>query len=213
VFRPNRQRIWDVVNEAWVTTECSGDGNPTLRDSVFSRYLGDTFIDEAFTAARAADPDAKLYYNDFSAEAMNDKADAIYQMVSGMIDRGIPIDGVGFQMHYGAPHDVPPVAEFVQNMQRFADLGLEIVISEMDMHVCDGMTPEQQATNYHDIVAACVAQPGCKAITLWGVTDRYSWLNSWDKINCSGSASPLLWDDNFQKKPAYTAVLDALTGR
>ena len=98
-------------------------------------------------------------------------------------------------------------------MQRFADLGLEIVISEVDMHVCDGMTPEQQAAIYHDIVAACVAQPACKAVTLWGVTDRYTWLDDWDKIDCSGSASPLLWDSNFNKKPAYTAVLDALTGR
>ena len=78
-----------------------------------------------------------------------------------MVSRGIPIDGVGMQMHVGAPHDDPPVAEFTENMQRFAELGLEVAITEMDMHVCAGETPEQQAAKYHDIVAACVAQPAC----------------------------------------------------
>lgn len=199
---------WDVVNEAW-----ENDGS-ALRDSPFSRQLGTGFIDEAFAAARAADPNAKLYYNDFHADGLDPKSDAIYTMLKGMVDRKVPIDGLGLQMHGGTPNPYPTVAEIKQNMQRIADLGLEILISEMDAHVCDGLTSQQQATWYHDVVEACVAQPKCTAITFWGTTDKYSWLNSFTETNCNGKdPSGCLWDNNYMKKPAYTAVMNALTGR
>jgi GH35 family endo-1,4-beta-xylanase len=117
-------------------------------------------------------------------------------------------------MHLGLPNDKPPVEDIIANMQRIVDLGLEVLISEMDDHRCDGETLDEQATRYHDIVAACVAQPKCPAITFWGISDRDSWLNSWDELNCTGhTPSGLLWDDNFQKKPDYQGVLDALNGR
>jgi endo-1,4-beta-xylanase len=199
---------WDVVNEAW-----ENDGSK-LRDSPFSLRIGAGFIDEAFIAAHAADPNAKLYYNDFRADGLNAKADAIYNMVKGMVERGIPINGVGLQMHEGTPNPYPTVAEIAQNMQRIADLGLEVFISEMDAHVCDGMTAQQQATWYHDVVAACVAQPKCTAITFWGTSDRFSWLNTFNETNCGGmNPSGCLWDSNWMKKLAYTGVLNALTGR
>jgi endo-1,4-beta-xylanase len=84
----------------------------------------------------------------------------------------------------------------------------------MDAHVCDGLTSQQQQQWYHDVVAACVAQPRCTAITFWGTTDKYSWLNSFDLTNCGGKdPSGCLWDANYKKKPAYTGVMDALTGR
>ncbi|HEX2658223.1 MAG TPA: endo-1,4-beta-xylanase, partial [Polyangia bacterium] len=199
---------WDVVNEAW-----ENDGSK-LRDSPFSRQLGAGFIDEAFAAAHAADPNAKLYYNDFRADGMNAKSESIYMMLKGMVERKVPINGLGLQMHEGTPNPYPKVSEIAQNMQRIADLGLEILVSEMDAHVCDGMTSQQQTAWYHDVVAACVAQPKCTAITFWGTTDKYSWLSSFTETNCNGKdPSGCLWDNNYTKKPAYTGVMNALTGR
>jgi endo-1,4-beta-xylanase len=89
-----------------------------------------------------------------------------------------------------------------------------VLYSEMDVHRCEGMTEAQQVTTYHDLIAACVAEPRCIAATFWGITDKYSWLNSYSPLGCSGSTKALgdLWDDNFKKKPAYTGVLNALLG-
>ena len=205
---------WDVVNEAWVTPGRTGDGTPTLRDSVFSRLLGESFIDEAFIAARAADPDATLIYNDFANEGLSDKSDHIYEMVKDMKMRDIPIDGVGMQMHVGV-NTAPSVADVTANMQRLAELGLKIYVSEMDVNGCAGYDADEQRAWYHDMVAVCVAQPACVAFTIWGITDKYSWLNgSQDDSMCSGGQSPrpLLWDDNYGKKPTYTGVLEALLG-
>jgi endo-1,4-beta-xylanase len=94
------------------------------------------------------------------------------------------------------------------------DLGLDVLFSEMDVHRCEGMTEAQQVTLHHDLVAACVGEPRCIAVTFWGITDKYSWLNSYSPLGCTGTTKPLgnLWDDNFKKKPAYTGVLNALLG-
>jgi len=199
---------WDVVNEA---VSLDGKG---MRDSPFYRYLGETFIDEAFQAARDADPSAKLYYNDYNCEGLTPKANKVYDLVKGMKERGVEFDGVGLQMHYGEPNEAVPLDDFVANMQRYADLDLDILISEMDVHVCAGLSPTQQQAIYHDIVAACVAQPRCIAVTFWGVNDNYSWLNDEPDLGCSAGEKPLglLWDDSFKKKPAYTGVLNALLG-
>ena len=205
---------WDVVSEAWTTTSDTGDGSPALRDSVFLRYLGPSYIDQAFTAARIAAPNALLFYDDFSIEGMNDKSNSVYEMVSDMKTRGIPIDGVSMQMHIGTPNDTPSAAEVAENMQRIAGLGLKIMIGAMDVNGCDGYTLEQERALYHDLVAVCVAQPACTAITMGGISDRYSWLNDSAESGCGSQAPrPLLWDDDYAKKPAYTGVMEALTGR
>jgi endo-1,4-beta-xylanase len=199
---------WDVVNEAF-------DDDATRRDSIFQRYLGDSYIEEAFIAARAADPTVKLYYNDYDIESAYDKADAVYEMVADFVARDIPIDGVGMQMHTRTTDEDPPVPEFIVNLERILALGLEVVISEMDVRLCADGTFEKQKVRYHDIVAACVARPGCNAITVWGITDQYSFLNARTDLVCQGSEPPrpLLWDDNYQVKPAYDGLLEALAGR
>jgi endo-1,4-beta-xylanase len=200
---------WDVVNEAWDPED------PTmLRDSVFTRVLGPSYIDEAFNAARAADPDAKLYYNDYGTDGLSTKANSVYEMVRDMKARGIPIDGVGLQMHWRSVGSTLTAEEVTQNIQRLGELGLEVVISEMDVQLCRGGTLEDQRVRYHDIVAACVSQPNCTAVTFWGITDKYSWLNDLD-LGCTDgeTPSPLLFDDNYQKKLAYSGVMDALLGR
>jgi len=201
-------QAWDVVNEA---VSLDGTG---MRDSPFYRYLGETFIDEAFKAARAADPDAKLYYNDYNCEGLTPKANKVFELVKGMKERNVPFDGVGLQLHYGEPNQAVPTADFAANLQRYIDLDLDVLISEMDVHVCAGLSPTDQQAIYHDLVAVCVAQPRCVAITFWGINDKYSWLNDEDDLGCAAGKKPLglLWDDNFKKKPAYTGVLEALLG-
>lgn len=199
---------WDVVNEAW-------DDNGELRDSVWSRVLGQSFIEEAFRAARAADPTVKLYYNDYDIESDYPKADAVYAMAQDFVARGVPIDGIGMQMHTRTADEDPPIPEFVANIDRFIALGLEVVLSEMDVRLCADGTFEKQAERYHDIIAVCVARPKCTAITFWGISDKYSFLNSRTDLACQGSEPPrpLLWTDDYVKKPAFQAVIDALIGR
>ena len=198
---------WDVVNEAF-----NDDG--TLRDSIFSRYLGESFIEEAFIAAREADPDVKLYYNDYDIESAYDKADSAYELAKDFVEREIPIDGIGMQMHTRTTDEDPPVPEFEYNLQRLLDLDLEVVLSEMDVRFCEGGTEAQQSNRFHDIIEVCLQYEGCTAITIWGITDKYSFLNDRTDLQCQGNGTPrpLLWDDDYNEKPAYDGVLNALLG-
>lgn len=199
---------WDVVNEAF-------DSSGNLRNTVFSRVLGDSFIELAFRTARAADPDVKLYYNEYDVESAYPKSDGVYLLLKGLRERGVPIDGVGMQMHTRTRDEDPPVPEFVANLDRFAALGLDVTLSEMEIRICSDGTLELQKQRYHDVIAACVAHPGCGDITIWGIPDKYSFLNGNAGLECvdGGDPRPLLWDDDYQKKPAYDGVLDALLGR
>jgi len=192
---------WDVVNEA------VADTGQSLRSSVFYQLLGESYLDDAFNAAHAADPDARLYYNEYGAEGLGAKSEYVYRLVKAMLARGVPIHGVGLQMHTG-PADAPSTVDIAANMQRLAALGLDVVISEMDVPICAGDL-DAQSTRFHDIVAACVGQPACKAITVWGLTDKYSWRNG---TGCS-APRPLLFDDNYIAKPAHAGVLNAFLGR
>jgi GH35 family endo-1,4-beta-xylanase len=123
-----RMYAWDVVNEA------IADNGLGLRDTVFSQKLGPDFIAWAFREAHRADPHAKLFYNDFDAETVNAKSNAIYALVQGLLAAGAPIDGVGFQMHFDAA-TAPSTADMVANLTRFTALGLDVNISELDVTV------------------------------------------------------------------------------
>lgn len=183
---------WDVVNEAFQ------DGSSgARRSSPFQDKLGDGFIEEAFKTARAADPAAKLCYNDYNTDGVNAKSTAVYNMVKDFKARGVPIDCVGFQGHFNSNSPVP--SDFQANLQRFADLGVDVQMTETDIEG-SGTT---QANNYSTVVKGCMAVTRCTGITVWGVTDKYSWRSS---------GTPLLFDGNYQKKPAYDAVLSALGG-
>ncbi|MGK3962515.1 endo-1,4-beta-xylanase [Sorangium sp. So ce118] len=211
----DRVHTWDVVNEAVLTDSDTGVGNPRMRPSVFFNALGERFLDLAFEIAREQDPTAKLYYNDYSIDALNDKADFVYEMVKGMVERGVPIDGVGFQMHIGPPNNEAGGADVAANLKRFSELGLEVLISEMDINRCSNqVTAEEQLAYYHDIVEACFQLPKCVGITFWGINDGRSWLNGWSGALCNGQSSQsLLFNDQYQKKETYNKVMDALLGR
>lgn len=197
-----RVHAWDVVNEA-VSEDGSG-----LRDTVFRQKLGDGYIADAFRLAREADPGALLFYNDYGGEGSGAKSNRIYDLVRTLLADGVPIDGVGLQMHVSA-NSRPGDGSIAANMQRLAGLGLRVHISEMDVKVngVAGTTAqklEAQKAAYKSIVAVCLAEPRCEAITFWGVSDAHTWI--------SGD-TPLLFDAQYAAKPAYSGVLDALRGR
>ncbi len=178
---------WDVVNEAF-----EWDGS--RRQSNLQQQMGDGWIEEAFRAADAADPNATLCYNDYGTDGINAKSDGIYRMVQDFLARGVPIDCVGFQSHLDSNSDL---SSYQQNLQRFADLGVDVQITELDV----GGSGSAQANVYRQVTEACVAVSRCNGITVWGITDKYSWR---------AGSTPLLFDANYQKKEAYNAVLTAL---
>ncbi len=199
---------WDVVNEAW------NDDGATLRDCPFHRHIGAEYIDEAFRYARQVDADAKLFYNDYDAEDMGAKSDAVYDMVAGMRERGVPIDGVGLQMHLRIPDTEPSIADLEANIARLTALGLEVHLSEVDIRLCNGETEAMQSERWHDVVEVCMQEPLCTAITTWGITDKYSWVNTPGPPDCPNGETPhpLLWDDAYGRKPAYDGFMAALLG-
>ena len=197
---------WDVVNEA-VAADGSG-----LRDTVFSRGLGPDYIADAFYTAREADSQALLFYNEYDAEGKGTKSDRVYELVKGLKQRGVPIDGVGMQMHVDAT-SYPQPAEIAANVQRLVALGLLVNISEMDVRIrtaagTNAQRLDLQKRVFHDIVAVCAAEPRCHAVTFWGFTDKHSWIDSF-----FGADDPLLFDEGYRAKPAFFGVEDAFLGR
>ncbi len=194
---------WDVVNEA-VAEDGSG-----LRDTVFRQKLGEGYLDLAFRTAHEADPDALLVYNDYGAEGGGRKSDEVFALVRRLRERGVPVGGVGLQMHVVAQNR-PPGGEIAANMRRLAELGLVVNVSEMDVRIRDVAGDNRsrldvQRREYEDIVAVCVVEPRCHAVTFWGFTDHYSWIDSF-----FGPDDPLLFDDAYVAKPAFFGVQDAL---
>jgi endo-1,4-beta-xylanase len=144
---------------------------------------------------------------------VNPKSDRIYAMVRDFKDRGVPIAGVGFQMHLGLHPEVTSIAE---NIGRFTALGIQVHITEMDVALpidadgnATGTDLQRQAEIYRQIAAACLSHPGCTAIQTWGFTDKYSWIGSHSK-HTQGAA--LLFDQEYRAKPAYDSLRLALEG-
>ena len=200
-------RAWDVVNEAVDIATDSG-----YTDSVFYRTLGPGYIADAFHWARAADPEALLFYNEVGIERMGPKSEFTYQLMKDLLADGVPIDGIGLQSHVST-HRYPSAQDLRENIRRFTELGLIVNISEVDARTV--LMPGDRASRWHmqrlafqQITGACVLE-GCEAVTFWGFTDRYSWIHD----DSPEPDDPLLFDQEYQVKPAYQGVLDGLTGR
>lgn len=197
-----RVRSWDVVNEA-----LNEDG--TLRSSFWRNTLGDGYLAEAFRAARAADPNAELCINDFNTDGIGAKSNGMFSLVQSLLSQGVPINCVGFQGHLAIQFSFP--GQLQQNLQRFAALGLNVKITELDVRMqlpIDATKLTTQATYFRNVVNACLAVARCNQLTIWGFTDRFSWVES----TFPGQGAALPFDANYQPKPAYTAVHDALAG-
>jgi endo-1,4-beta-xylanase len=226
---------WDVVNEGFdelhpgqlrstiwrdqpgigiaTSFDPRASSNPVRPDARnWQQTYSYIYIERCFRWAHEADAQALLFYNEAEAEPMNLKSDAIYAMVRDFRQRGVPIDGVGFEMHIGNLH--PDIASISANIGRFTVLGIQVHITEMDVSLpvdANGnASPEDlqgQAEVYRQIDAACLAHRGFTAIQTWGFTDKYSWIGSHSK-KTRGAALP--FDRNYLPKPAYYALREAV---
>ncbi|MCS7338608.1 MAG: endo-1,4-beta-xylanase [Verrucomicrobiae bacterium] len=219
-----RIKGWDVVNEAL-------DEDGRLRQTPWLRIIGDDYIAKAFEFAHEADPEAELYYNDFSLEN-KPKRDGAVALIKRLKAQGIPITGVGLQGHYTL--NWPSKKQLAETIRAFSELGLKVMITELDVDVlpradahrgADLMVRYQHdpklnpytaglpdsvqrklAKRYADIFDVLVRHSDAVTrVTFWGVTDRDSWLNYWPMPGRTNH--PLLFDRHYQPKPAFYAVL------
>ncbi|KJA14514.1 glycoside hydrolase family 10 protein [Hypholoma sublateritium FD-334 SS-4] len=190
--------IWDVVNEPF-----NDDG--TFRETVFYNTIGPSYIPLALRTARSADPRAKLYINDYNIEGLGAKSTAMLNLVQQLKRGRVPIDGIGVQGHL-VVGEVPTTIQ--ANLQAFADLGVEVAITELDIRMDLPVTNAklaQQKVDYQTVISACKAVKGCIGVTIWDWTDKYSWVPG----VFPGQGAPLPWDENLVKKPAYDGIVDA----
>ena len=191
---------WDVVNEPF-----NDDG--TWRDTTWLRALGPDYVGLAFAWARAADPHAKLYLNDYNVESIGPKSNAMYALVQDLLARGIPVQGVGFQAHLGIEPGFPGTLR--ENLERFAGLGLDVAITEADVRMSLPPTPATLATQaeyFARLMQACLDVPRCVSFTVWGFADGHSWVPR----AFEGYGAATLFDDRLQPKPAYAALSEVL---
>ncbi|MGW6893133.1 endo-1,4-beta-xylanase [Streptomyces chartreusis] len=191
---------WDVVNEAF-----NEDG--TYRETLFYKTLGPGYIADALRWAHQADPKAKLYLNDYNVEATGPKSDAYYELAKELKAQGIPLHGFGLQTHLALQYGYPATLE--DNLRRFARLGLDTALTEVDVRMQLPVTEEKQdrqAEWYRDMTEACLAVRRCVGITVWDYTDKYSWIPAF----FPGEGAALPWDEELRPKPAYFALRGAL---
>jgi endo-1,4-beta-xylanase len=220
---------WDVVGDAFLP-----DGTP--RPTIWQQVIGDDYLRIAFEAAREADPDAVLFYDDFyddvavtqdavasgvpivpGANAERSTCDdvpkcvGVRDRIAALVAAGVPIDGVGFQSHLFSPDP----ADFTQLTAWVGELGLTWAVTEFDVplpvtEISNPETLEFQAQVYADALAACVDAEACDTFVTWGISDRFSPISS----ETGGAFDAALWfDANDQPKPAFDAMADVLTER
>jgi endo-1,4-beta-xylanase len=205
---------WDVVNEAL-------NENGTYRSSVWYDTIGEAFLPLAFKFAAEATPKSKLYYNDYNLEYGQNKTAGAARIVELIKSYGVRIDGVGFQAHLAAeatgtvPDGPPSKDTLVGSLETMTNLGVDVAYTELDLRVnttdADGFEAspaslEAQADAYATVVSSCMDVKRCRGITVWGISDRYSWIPG----VFPGEGAALLWDADFQKKAAYNATLETI---
>lgn len=217
---------WDVVNEAILD-------NGAWRESKFYQILGEDFMKYAFQYANEADPDAELYYNDYSM-ANPGRRDAVVAMVKNLQEEGVKIDGIGMQGHLNM--DYPSLEEYEKSIQAFAGLGVKVMITELDLTVlpsprrdvganvastfeyqqeinpyADGLPEDveaKQTQRYVDFFKLFMKyRDVIDRVTLWGVNDAQSWKNDWPVKGRTDYT--LLFDRNNNPKPVVDAIIEA----
>ena len=216
---------YNVVNEAFekdgsLRGETSQDTENWLYEENPEEPYG--YIEYAFKEARKADPDAKLFYNDYGLEYGSPKWDAVLEMVTDFKARGVPIDGVGFQGHLNMKWgELPPASGLAEHMAQLEELGVEARITEFDVGIelgdndayagkAEAERLEIQAQTYRDYLNVCLEAPNCDTFAMWGFTDKYSWITE-EEWGGSPAAKPLPYSAAYQPKEAYRALQEALS--
>ncbi|MGY2065747.1 endo-1,4-beta-xylanase [Blastococcus sp. SYSU DS0619] len=207
---------WDVANEIFADTW--DVGGVRLRDdpdlataNIFIQRLGPGIIADAFRWAHEADPEAKLFLNDYAVEDMGPKSDAYYELAKQLLAEGVPLHGFAFQAHLDLQYPFPETLD--ENMQRFDDLGLETAVTELDVRFTlpESGTPTaeqlaEQAETYEGVLEACLSVDDCNSFTIWGFNDKYSWVPSFSP----GQGAATVMFEDYERKPAYWALHDTL---
>jgi endo-1,4-beta-xylanase len=187
---------WDVVNEALSE---NGQLRPAS-ETVWGRTIGPAYIPIAFAAAAAADPAAKLYYNDYNCDRPGPKSTGAQNLIRMVKAYGAPIHGMGLQGHM-TTGQVGSQANLISNLNAFTALGVDVAYTELDIATpSNNPNFQQQALDYATVVGACKAVARCVGITAWGFTDKHTWIKN---------SYPLIWDTSLQKKAAYNAIINA----
>jgi endo-1,4-beta-xylanase len=218
---------WDVVNEAI-------DDDGALRKTKWMEIIGNDYLQKAFECAREADPNAELYYNDFNMWKKG-KVDGVIRLVRDLQSKGIRVDGIGMQGHWGL--DYPPLDEAEAAIQAFSSLGVKVMITELDVNVLPNpgqwrgadislnFELQKQLNPYADALPDSMQQVLARRygefftlfhkhrdkisrVTFWGVHDGQSWLNNWPVRGRTNY--PLLFDRHCQPKPAFEAVIQTV---
>lgn len=187
---------WDVANEVF-----NDDGTP--RDTIWLRALGPDYIADAFRWAHQADPKTLLFLNDYNNEGINAKSDAYYALTKRLRAAGVPVQGYGMQGHLGVQYGFP--GDVRENVRRFDKLGVKTAFTEVDVRMIlptDSAKVQAQAEGFGVLLRACLLAEHCVSYTVWGFTDKYSWVPGF--FDGQGSATPL--DENLQPKPAYDTL-------
>ncbi|KAK0648042.1 glycoside hydrolase superfamily [Cercophora newfieldiana] len=193
---------WDVLNEAVADSGA-------WRDSVFLQVFGTDYFPLSFNLAKKYDPDTKLYYNDYNLEYNGAKTNKAIELVQIIQNAGAPIDGVGFQAHL-IVGSTPSRANLATTLRRFTSMGVDVAYTELDIR--HGSLPAAssalvtQGNDYANVVGSCLDVDRCVGVTVWGYTDKYSWIPS----TFPGTGDALIYDSNFQKKAAWTSVSSVL---
>jgi endo-1,4-beta-xylanase len=197
---------WTVVNEAFSRAQHLYGLHDWWADHIGSQ----SYIDLSFIWARKADPHAKLILNDFNDEIYSTTSNSMYNYIKSAKQRGIPIDGIGMQMHIDATKR-PSKSEVISNMQRFGNLGVSVYVTEFDVNMNGVKGSEDYKNNlqagiYYDMMRACIESKDCPSFSILGITDKETWYN----YIGSTKANPLPFDKNYNPKPAYYALYEAL---
>lgn len=206
----------------------------TYRESVWLDTIGPAYIPIAFRLAKKYDRHAKLYYNDYNLEYNGAKTEGAKRIVNLIKSYGVQIDGVGYQGHVAsestptAPGAVPDQATLEAALRATADLGVDVVYTEIDIRMNTPATPEKlavQESAFERVAKSCLAVNRCVGMSVWvcfasfdsfvmltryeGISDKYSWIPG----VFEGEGAALLWDENYNKKPAYKGFLKGIAKR
>jgi endo-1,4-beta-xylanase len=214
-----RIHSWDVVNEGIEPDERLPN---SLRGGFWYNALGERYIDIAFRAAAAADPQARLTYNDFGLEYADGKSQAkraaVLNLIRRLQSRNVPIHALGLQAHltFEGVQRLFDASSFRAFLQQVAALGVHVYITELDIADTDlPFTIVQRdrfiAQAYSDVLTAALESPAVRAVLTWGITDKYTWLAQSAPRRDGNAVRPLPLDSAFRRKAAWSAMADAFT--